>query len=114
MFVDSHSVYELTNFSRVCFPIENHPWPDLKLSVREVVRDKHILQCGGAADDSVKISCYYLDPDQGQWVRSSSMMFGRKQGSSSLYGEEDDILITGGKNNNDKPHDSAEIIINGR
>ena len=31
-----------------------------------------------------------------------------------VHGEEDDILITGGKNNNDKPHDSAEIIINGR
>ena len=39
LFLDSQSVYELANFSRVCFPIQDHPSPDLAGSVREVVRD---------------------------------------------------------------------------
>ena len=39
LFLDSQSVYELTNFTRVCFPIKDHPSPDLAGSVREVVRE---------------------------------------------------------------------------
>ena len=40
LFVDEHHIYELTTFRRVCFPIQDHPWPDLESDVREVVREK--------------------------------------------------------------------------
>ena len=40
LFVDEQHIYELTTFRRVCFPIQDHPWPDLESDVREVVREK--------------------------------------------------------------------------
>ena len=78
--------------------------------------DKKILQCGGADElMSVKAACFYLDPDQGKWVKSDyTMMGGRKQSSSSLYGEGRDILITGGRDGQDNPQSSTELLKNGR
>ena len=70
LFVDEQHIYELTTFRRVCFPIQDHPWPDLEFDVREVVRenrnpvsfqcffhsqvnDKYITICRGKGEDDV-------------------------------------------------------------
>ena len=39
LFVDGQHIYELMTFTRVCFPIQDHPWADLEDDVREVVRE---------------------------------------------------------------------------
>ena len=63
LFVDEQHIYELTTFTRVCFPIQDHPWPDLVDDVREVVRGKR--NCCQSLTRFVKLA--------GQWPKYHNM-----------------------------------------
>ena len=65
-------------------PIVLITMPPISLKYQLQVNDKHILQCGGAVDDSVKAACYYLDRDQGQWLRSDTKMLQERYPALSL------------------------------
>ena len=132
MFLDEQHVYELTTFTRVCFPLKDHPWPDIEFRMREVVRenrnpfscqcffhsqvnDKYITICRGKGEDDVpKKLCFSLDPDLGTW-NQIEMEKERKAAGYSLYGEGDDMLISGGNSlDNSFTHKDLEIVGEGK
>ena len=68
----------MTTFTRVCFPIKDHPWPALRYDVREVVRENRYCycyislfvagRCGGVGGtDVLPKKCHYLNPELGTW-----------------------------------------------
>ena len=78
------------------------------------VNDKTIMICGGEdAKAPARAACHYLDPDLARWIKVD-LDVGRKDASSSLFGDRGYMLITGGRKADDKVLESIELLKDGK
>ena len=70
--------------------------------------------CGGEdANVGARAACHYLDPDLVKWIKVD-LDVGRKDASSSLFGDRGHMLITGGRKADDKVLESTELLGDGK